>query len=204
MSLFAAGTCGDINHIDVSHDRPQKGHAEAERIGTTLAATVLEQLPELPAIAEPSLAVRSAIVDAPLQAYSPDEVAQARKDLDEVGGAKLSFLEQVTAVKIVAVDSLGGPTLPLEVQVFRFSDDVALVGLPGEVFVELGMAIKLASPFKTTIVMELCNDSPAYVPTKKAFAEGSYETVNSRVQSGGGEMLVDAAATLLKELHRSN
>ena len=73
--------------------------------------------------------------------------------------------------------------------------------LPGEVFVELGLAIKLACPFKTTIVMELCNDSPAYVPTKKAFAEGSYETVNSRVQSGGGEMLVDTAVKLLKELH---
>jgi hypothetical protein len=31
------------------------------------------------------------------------------------------------------------------------------------------------------------------VPTKKAFAEGSYETVNSRVKPGGGEMLVKAA-----------
>jgi hypothetical protein len=106
----------------------------------------------------------------------------------------------VRAVKIVSCASLGGPTIPLEVQVFRLSDDVVLVGLPGEVFVDLGLAIKTASPFATTIVMELCNDSPAYVPTKKAFAEGSYETVNSRIQSGGGEMLVDAAIKLLEEL----
>ena len=50
------------------------------------------------------------------------------------------------------------------------------------------------------MIIELSNDNPHYVPTQKAFAEGSYETVNSIVQSGGGEMLVDAAVKLLKEL----
>jgi hypothetical protein len=77
---------------------------------------------------------------------------------------------------------------------------VAIVGLPGEIFVELGLPIKKASPFKTTLVVELCNDAPGYVPTRKAFDEGSYETINSRVQPGGGEMLVEAATKLLKEL----
>ena len=57
-----------------------------------------------------------------------------------------------------------------EVQVFRLDDDTAIVGLPGEVFVELGLAIKHASPFRTTLVIELCNNDIGYVPTKKAFA----------------------------------
>ena len=69
------------------------------------------------------------------------------------------------------------------------SDELAIVTLPGEVFVELGLAIKKASPFETTLVIELANDGPGYVPTSKAFAEGSYETVNSRVASGGGEQM---------------
>jgi len=93
-----------------------------------------------------------------------------------------------------------GDTLPLEVQVFRLSKDVALVGLPGEVFVDLGLAIKKASPFATTLVVELCQDAPGYIPTTKAFKEGSYETVNSRVAPGGGEMMAEAAVRLLKEL----
>jgi hypothetical protein len=91
-------------------------------------------------------------------------------------------------------------TLPLEVQVFRLGPNTAIVTLPGEVFVELGLAIKAASPFETTLVIELTNDSPAYIPTKKAFVEGSYEVVNSRVESGSGEKLVEAAVHLLKEL----
>jgi len=86
------------------------------------------------------------------------------------------------------------------VQIFRLDPETAVVGLPGEVFVELGLAIKQASPFPVTMIVELSNDNPHYVPTQKAFAEGSYETVNSIVQSGGGEMLVDAAVKLLKEL----
>ena len=93
-----------------------------------------------------------------------------------------------------------GETIPLEVQVFRISRDVAMVGLPGEVFVDIGLAIKRASPFPITLVIELCQDAPGYIPTKKAFAEGSYETVNSRIAPGGGEMVVEAAVRLLKAL----
>ena len=86
------------------------------------------------------------------------------------------------------------------VQVFRLSRGLAVVGLPGEVFVDLGLAIKRASPFPTTLVIELCQDAPGYIPTEKAFAEGSYETVNSRIAPGGGEMMVEAAVRLLKTL----
>jgi hypothetical protein len=88
----------------------------------------------------------------------------------------------------------------MEVQVFRLSPDVAVVGLPGEVFVDLGLAIRKASPFAVTLVIELCNDAPGYIPTRKAFAEGSYETVNSIIAPGGGELLAEAAERLLKDL----
>jgi hypothetical protein len=199
VSLFGAGTCGDINHIDVSHDRPQGGQAEAERIGTTLAATVSANVKQLGKLAAPSLAVRQTMVEAPLQQYAPERVALAQEELFKVGTRERSFLEQVETCKIVKLAALG-KTIPLEVQVFRLGDELALVGLPGEVFVELGLAIKQASPFKHTLVIELCNDAPAYIPTKKAFAEGSYETVNSLVAPGGGEMLVEAAIKMLKEL----
>ena len=88
----------------------------------------------------------------------------------------------------------------MEVQVFRLDADTALVCLPCEIFVDLGLAIKKASPFKKTIVMSICNDRPSYVPTQKAFTEGSYEVTNARVKPGVGEMLVDTAVKLLKEV----
>ena len=135
-----------------------------------------------------------------LQRYSSEEIAWARRDLPKIGTGDLSFLAQVEAYKIVALQLRNDDYLAAEVQAFRLSDDVAIVGLPGEVFVELGLAIKKASPFKTTLVIELCNDAPGYVPTFKAFTEGSYETVNSRVDIGGGEMLAGQALRLLWKL----
>ena len=49
-------------------------------------------------------------------------------------------------------------------------------------------------------MISVCNDRPSYVPTEKAFAEGSYEVTNARVKPGAGEMLVAAAVKLLREL----
>ncbi len=196
--LFAAGTCGDINHIDVT----KSGRRSTEKIGSLLSQTVrhaIEQ-PEVLSSSEPALAVRSEKVDVPLQTYSDGQMATARRNLDLVGTRELSFLEQVEAVKIVDLQRWTGPTVPLEVQVFRLDSETAIVTLPAEIFVELGLAIKAASPFRTTLVVELTNDSLGYIPTRKAFVEGSYETVNSRIEPGSGERLVEAAIDLLREL----
>jgi hypothetical protein len=144
--------------------------------------------------------VRRAVVDVPLQNYTPEETAQARGQMAKIGSREMSFLDQVETAKIFDLALRKDDSIPLEVQAFRLSPDVAIVTLPAEVFVELGLAIKRASPFKTTLVIELANDDPAYIPTKKAFAEGSYETVNSRVIPGSGERMVEAAVKLLKEL----
>ncbi len=197
--LFGTGTCGDINHIDVT----KKERLKTDFIGQTLAKTVNAKEGSLEVVGEPSLAVRSEIVHVPLQRYGRKKVAWARENIKKVGTRELSFLEQVEAYKILAIEMRRSGTIGLEVQVFRLSSDVAVVGLPGEVFVDLGLAIKRASPFATTLVIELCQDAPGYIPTKKAFAEGSYETVNSRIAPGGGELMVEAAVRLLKELGTS-
>ena len=45
------------------------------------------------------------------------------------------------------------------------------------------------------------NGSFGYIPHRSAYAEGNYEVVSARCAEGSGEMLVDAAVGLLKELH---
>jgi hypothetical protein len=145
------------------------------------------------------LAVRHEVVDVPLSTYSQMDLEWA-KSLNQPD----SFLMGVRARRILSVASLRqqyGETMPCDVHVFRLTEDTAVVTLPGEVFVELGLAIKNASPFSTTLVIELANtEKAAYIPTRKAFIEGDYEVVNSRLECGGGEMLVDAAVRMLLEL----
>jgi hypothetical protein len=197
VSLFGTGTCGDINHIDVT----RRERAKTEPIGRTLGKTVAAAAESLRPVKEPSLAVARAEIDVPLQRYGAEETEKARELVKAFDPAKNPFLDIVHAVKLVDLaDHYQGPTERLEVQAFRLGNDVAIVALPGEVFVEHGLAIKRASPFKTTLVVELANADPAYVPTRKAFGEGSYEIVNSRVAPGGGEQLVETALRLLKGL----
>ncbi len=71
------------------------------------------------------------------------------------------------------------------------------MGLPGEIFVELGKAIKIASPFPLTIVAELANGSIGYVPDRRAYPQGAYEVISTRVAAGSGEKLVESATRQL-------
>lgn len=199
VAAFGSGTCGDINHINVSVKEPVKGFAVAEKIGATLGATVREAEARLPALRQPQLAARSRTLVLPLQEVTPEQIEAARQKMPLLITDSGGFMEKVEAVKVLDLAALG-PNWPMEVQVFRLDADTAIVGLPGEIFVELGLAIKAGSPFKNTLVMGLCNDRPAYIPTLKAFDEGSYEVTNSRIKPGGGEKLVEAALQLLKEL----
>lgn len=80
-------------------------------------------------------------------------------------------------------------------------DDVAMIAIPGELFVELGREIERRSPFAQTIVVTLANDWIGYIPHLAAFDEGGYETIfasQSRLAPGAGDLLVDASVALLR------
>ncbi len=210
ISLFGAGACGDINHTDVSKPGPQMGWEETSKpIGESLAQTVRAATKDL-SNERGSLAVRRAVVNVPLQKYTAMDLEWAKHatetkfaGFEGTGYGERSFLAGIRAHKIIELADRRkkfGDAWPLEVHAFRLSSDTAVVTLPGELFVELGLAIQKASPFRNTFVLELANESVYYVPTEKAFAEGSYEVVNSLLAPGGGEMLADAAVKLLREL----
>jgi hypothetical protein len=194
ISAFGAGTCGNINHIDVA----RKERRSAKELGVALGQDVLSALPKLAPIA-PALAMKSGRVEVPLQTRTADAVAYARANVAKIGSKETPFLDQVRIATTLHLQELPS-ILSLEVQVLRLGREAAIVTLPGEIFVELGLAIKRQSPFTHTFVVELANDNPAYVPTRAAFAQGAYEVENSRVAPGGGERLVEEALRLLQEL----
>ena len=111
-------------------------------------------------------------------------------------------MEMVNAYKIIDVFERNGKPLDAEIQVFVLGEECAIVGLPGEIFTELGMYIKSRSPFPYTMVVELANDYINYVPDHKAFIEGNYEPVSARCAPGSGEILVEKALSILNELKR--
>ena len=201
LSAFGAGTCGDINHIDVSKGGLLRGAKISEGLGTSIAATVLADLPQVKPIEDLNLGVRNRTILMPLQSVTPRQVAEAKVFIDRLNQPKMDLLLKVWTVKVLDLARMG-TNWPVEIQVFRLGSDTAIVCLPAEIFVEFGLAIKQASPFKETMVISICNDRPSYVPTLKAFAEGSYEVSNSRLAPGSGEAMVEAAIKMLNDLKR--
>jgi hypothetical protein len=203
LTMFVLGTCGDINHIDVSHDRPQKGFGEAARIGTRLAAATLKANESCMTVRDGRLLVSQEKVELALPAISRTELNAARQTATQiVTGMKPApkFLDQVHAFKAIDVSERLGKPFSVEVQTIVLGPDLAFVSLPGEIFVELGLAIHKVSPFRSTIIAELANGSVGYVPTKRAYAQGNYEVVSARVAEGSGEKLVESAIRQLKSL----
>ena len=202
ISVFGEGTAGDTNHVDVLSDRSQPPTTEPSRIGGTMAEVFLQAMARAER-SRPALAVRSARVRVPLQEVTEEQVVRAREVLALQWVPRPGFLVSVEAYRILWNRKLrerDGDAANEEIQAFRLSEETVILTLPHEVFVELGMAIKKRSPFKTTLVVTLANDVDFYIPTRKAFAEGSYEVMTSPYRPGGGEILVDAAVKLLESL----
>ncbi|MCO6458080.1 MAG: neutral/alkaline non-lysosomal ceramidase N-terminal domain-containing protein [Pirellulaceae bacterium] len=220
VSIFATGCCGDINHVDPRRRERNK----SDLIGNSLGASIRGQLDQLAPLTDPRVVVKSRVVPLPLEDATREEVERAVQVLQAARrGDRVEFFDHVTAYKKLLLDQFRhsppyaptaelvtwglsrslagvGETLPAEVTVITLGDEVALVCLPGEVFVELGLAIKQASPFRTTLVIELANCvETIYVPHRAAYAGGSYEVTNSALQPGSGELLVETALALLRE-----
>ena len=202
LTVFTIGAAGNINHIDVKSASPQKGHEEAARIGAILSGEVMKTYARMEPLRAGQVQTvhRSLKLDlAPLNPGDEERANAIAKQVD--AGAKVSFLDTVFAFR--ALDTAARDRVPLdaEVQVIALGDQIAWVGLPGEVFTELGTAIKQASPFPLTIVAELAHGPVTYLPNAAAFPQGNYEVVSSRAAQGSGEKLVAAAKQLLNEAY---
>jgi neutral ceramidase len=87
----------------------------------------------------------------------------------------------------------------LNVTVARVGD-VAFVGLGGEVFTEIGMAIKAGSPCAHTFVITHCNGSAGYLPIKEAYVQDGYEVKSSHFGPQAAEIVIRESIRLLQDL----
>jgi len=88
-------------------------------------------------------------------------------------------------------------------QIIRLGD-IALVGIPGEMFGRLGLELRRRSPFRHTCIIGLANEQIGYIPDRKAYADGGYQTWvgwHSKLEVGTGEAMVDEAVAMLDELY---
>lgn len=94
-----------------------------------------------------------------------------------------------------------------EIQVMRIND-IALVAVPGEAFVEIALQVKAQSPAVTTIFVGYANGAIGYIPMREDYPRGGYEVreahkgygLPSALARGSAEQIVDTCLRLLREL----
>jgi hypothetical protein len=66
-------------------------------------------------------------------------------------------------------------------------NDIAIAGVSGEVFTNIGLRLKRESPFSHTIMITHCNGSSGYLPDDAAYDQVSYEILTTRAKRGCAE-----------------
>lgn len=90
--------------------------------------------------------------------------------------------------------------LTTEFQVLRLGD-VYILGLPGEVLVEIGLEIKRKAGIQKLLIIALANDPIGYVCHREAYDEGGYESgTGTNLAKGAGEIMVKHALDLISRV----
>jgi len=195
--LFLQGACGNINGDAMTFDRTDPPAHQAvcdARVAATAERFAGQIIPVLRRMAPaPTATLRTAWHTVALPCVRPDEAELNRTIADNGPAAESMRLEDLrplheriadeTDAEIAfrrarfEVDScrrqlalLESGTRQIEAPIHLLQvGGAAIVGWPGEVFVELGLELRQRSPFPLTFVAAPANDTVGYVPTPAAY-----------------------------------
>lgn len=196
--VYLNGPCGDINHVDVTAACRQGGHEHSAKMGRVLAGELLRSLGDAQPVDGAPLLTASTLVQTAWRTWPQDEIDAARRTVQDQSVEYATWTKH-RAMRILAVAEHAGEPRELEVQALRVGS-AAIVGLPGEVFCQIGLDIKTDAPLPRVLVAELSNDSPGYIPTPSAFEQGGYEVDSAACAPVTGDLLAQAARNLLAQM----
>jgi len=178
--LFLQGGCGNINpYLDKTPIR--KGGVDAmKNVGKEFAGAVLAALP----------GIQTAAVDVPSVEFSEKNVPiGTRWDLQNPTNAAY-FRKQYGPVFDLYVPKLTAD-LAVPVSVVVLNGQIALLGMPGEIFVQYQLALKQDSLVKKSLLCGYTNGYYAYFPTIFDAAAGGYGGLEATfVGLGAGDKLL--------------
>jgi len=199
--VYLNGACGDVNHINIRGLPGQTGPSQSGMMAGVLFRDLIGMAGNNGAWSQPDVGGLAKNVRLPARRVLRADLDRARTIL---GAGKGTGADAVFAREAVSLSTDSRRFLDTSVQAINIGG-TAFFGIPGELFVEIGLKIKVGSPFDFSAVAELANDYVGYLPTDKAFVEGGYETTlarSSRVGPGTESILVGAALDLARRLHR--
>jgi neutral ceramidase len=211
---FANGACGDVN------PRTRGGEDELREIGEELAGDAERLINgEMEFLEEGKVKARTKRVSLRCSPLPPKEEIEgllseameressAKERGDEVA-LRVAKAEEMWARDMLKAREDGIETPEIEAEIGAIAiGPIVLVGIPGELFCELGMMVKGRAKAKLTMVIGYANGDIGYIPTSSSYRIGGYEVEESykyyglsQIAPGEGERMMEVAISLANEL----
>ncbi len=217
--LFLTGSQGDVNHIKTNptasdrvglnydgFDGVPRGYEHAKHMGRVVAGAVLSICGKTLPVGESAIKFGIKAINIPAHKENErEEEARALLELYNSGrGDELPYkaMELTTAVAEAnrIINLLNGPdSFPFALSAISIGD-FALVGIPGELFVEIGRRALRESLFSATFICCLTNGGDCYFPTESAYDEGGYEARSSVLDRTAESIVIEGIKELFGEL----
>ena len=178
VALWTSGAAGDQNPVFTSVYQTQDGtlkdsgtggwallDAQARRLGEEIVRVVGDTR-ELSDRAE--FGVRSAVLTCPGQKQAMP------------GGAPAAAITKWSPARPEMID---GDAVRIPLTLMRVGD-IAFAGVGGELFTEIGMAVKAQSPFDRMMVVTHLPDSVGYIPSDRAYTLPSEKAATASMKPG--------------------
>ena len=206
VTLFLQGTCGDINHV--AHDPThlsRGGEDRAVKTGRALAGAAMLAAERAEPMAHLPLWAHMETLSIPYYTREPKLFAE----IEALKARDPKDLHDMQKFLIERTESwpYDGKSADVPLQVMQIGD-VALVALPAEIFVRIGLEIKHFSAAPFTFVVELANARVStYVATTDQAERGAYgaKPILSRwLCADAGRRMADAAQVALSNRFKGN
>ena len=206
VAMMTNGTSGDINNIDFLRVRaPRAPFEQVRQVATKTADAAWRASEKIESFdTDPIVAMKQQSVTLNYRSMRQDEVEHAlrllemtRKERDSLDLHK-KFMQYANATVRYSEPN---NTEDVIIQAIRIGDQ-AIVSLPFEVLVEIGLEIKEKSPFPHTFTISLANGGYGYLPPPNQFDLGGYETWigTCRFERDSSVILTESLLAMLEEL----
>ena len=216
--LFMNGVQGDVNHVNpyprggqgngltIDFDDVPRGYAHAAHMGNVVAGAVLQVYEKVQYTDVDSVRTLRSTVCVPSNMPKPEDLPLARQidALHQAGrDAELPYKGMMLTTKVAeAVRMLrlehGPAEFIMPVSVVAVGP-VAFVGIPGEPFTGVGLALKQAPGWDMVLPTCITNAKEGYFPMQDAYDEGGYEAASSTFAPGVAEILIEKSLNLLEQ-----